>query len=144
MHKDKAMGKVIGLDYGSKRVGVAITDELRMIASPLQTIHSKDLLSFLKEKQEKDDIDELVLGLPKGLRGEDTDSTQQVLELKIHLERSFPEWKIHLIDERFTSKMASRAMVAGNVPKAKRAEKGMVDKISAAIILQSFLESTSN
>ena len=140
MQKEKVMGKIIGLDYGSKRVGIAITDELCMIASPMETVHSKDLLTFLKEINAKDSIDAVVLGLPKGLRGEDTDSTQQVLELKIHLERQFPNWEIHLIDERFTSKMAVNAMVAGNLPKAKRREKGMVDKISAAIILQSFLE----
>ena len=137
------MGKIIGLDYGSKRVGIAITDDLKIIASPLQTIHSKELLSFLKEKQQNDDIEALVIGLPKGLRGEDTDSTQQVLELKIHLERQFPDWNIHLVDERFTSKMAGQAMLSGNLPKSKRAEKGMVDKISASIILRSFLDSSS-
>lgn len=134
------MGKIIGLDFGTKRIGVAFSDELHMIATPVDTIPAKDLIDFLIMEEEEKEIDGVVLGFPIGLRGEYTNSTQQVLDLKKHLERKFPDWFIELEDERFTSKIAGMAMIEGNVPKLKRREKGMIDKISAAIILQSFLD----
>ena len=136
------MAKIVGIDFGSKRTGIAMSDELAMIASPLETIHTSELLSYLLEKK-KEGIDEVVMGLPKGLKGEDTDATRQVLDFEKHVKRSIPGMLIHLVDERFTSKLAMQAMVSGNVPKSKRREKGMIDKISAAIILQSFLDNRS-
>jgi putative Holliday junction resolvase len=132
--------KFLGIDFGTKRVGIAISDELAMIASPLETIHAKDLITYLKKMQEMERITDVVIGLPVGLRGEQTDATQQVLDLEKHIRRTFPELKVHMADERFTSKMAGRAMIEGNLSKSKRREKGMIDKISAAIILQSFLD----
>lgn len=134
------MGKIIGLDFGTKRVGIAFSDALHMIATPVETIHAKDLIEYLKEQNEEKEIDGLVLGLPKGLKGEPTNSTNQVLDLEKNLKRTFPNWFVHLEDERFTSKIARMALVQGNVPKEKRREKGLVDKVSAAIILQSFLD----
>ena len=134
------MGKVIGIDYGTKRIGIAISDELKMIASPLEFIHAAELIDYLKKKVNENSIDAFVLGLPRDLSGRETNATHQVLDLEKHLKKTFPEQEIHLIDERFTSKMASQAMITGNVPKNKRREKGMIDKISAAIILQSFLD----
>lgn len=135
------MPKFLALDYGTKRIGIAITDELAMIASPLETIHPTDLMEYLSKKIKNDKVTGIVMGLPKGLKGEDTDSTKQVQDLKKHLERTFPQVTIYLQDERYTSKMAMRTMVEGNLPKTKRKDKAMLDKISAAIILQSFLES---
>jgi putative Holliday junction resolvase len=134
------MGKIIGLDFGTKRIGVAISDALHMIATPVETIPAKDLIEYLKMQDEEIEVDGLVLGLPKGLDGKPTNSTQQVLDLEKHLKRTFPDWFVQLEDERFTSKIARMALVQGNMPKAKRREKGAIDKVSAAIILQSFLD----
>lgn len=138
------MPKFLALDYGTKRIGIAITDELAMIASPLETIHPDILTEYLSNKIKNEKVTGIVLGLPKGLKGEDTNSTKQVLDLKKHLERTFPLVTIHLQDERYTSKLASRTMVEGNLPKAKRRDKAMLDKISAAIILQAFLENRAH
>ncbi len=137
------MSKVIGFDYGSKRTGVAISDDLRMIASPMHTIHSSEIKDFLKKQIEENNVDEVVLGLPVGLKGEETNSTKQVEDLVKNLKKTFPEISVHTVDERFTSKLAGMAMIEGNVPKKKRREKGMIDKVSAAIILQSFLDQSS-
>jgi len=134
------LGKIIGIDFGTKRVGIALTDDLGMIASPIEAIHSSELTKYLKKQIEENNVTAIVLGLPKGLRGEDTDSTKQVLELQKHLQRTFKSTQLHMVNERFTSKIAKMAMVQGNVPKSKRSEKGMIDKISAALILQSFLD----
>lgn len=134
------MGCFLALDYGTKRIGLAISDDLGIIASPLDTIHPNDLIEFIKNLKAKKTLEAVVIGMPKGLRGEDTNSTQQVRDLKINLERTFKDLEFILEDERFTSKMASQAMIQGNLKKSKRREKGMLDKVSASIILQSFLD----
>jgi putative holliday junction resolvase len=134
------MGRIVAIDYGSKRVGVAVTDPLKIIATPLDTIHSKDIISFLKNYDQKENIESFVLGLPKKLDNSDTNNTQLVLNFEKSLKRNFPEKKIFLIDERFTSRMAVQTMVSGGMKKKDRQDKGNVDKISAVIILQSFLE----
>lgn len=140
------MGKILALDYGTKRVGLAITDDLQMIASPLETIHSATLIDYLKKLTSTDKIDAVVLGMPKGLKGEETNATRAVENLQKELKRKFPQLEIHLYDERFTSAMASMTLIQGGMKKSKRQEKGALDKVSAAIILQSFLDhrSTTN
>jgi putative Holliday junction resolvase len=134
------MGRIVAIDYGSKRVGVAVTDPLKIIATPLDTIHSKDIIAFLKKYDQKENIELFVLGLPKKLDNSDTNNTQLVLNFEKSLQKSFPDKKIYLIDERFTSKMALQTMISGGMKKKERQDKSNVDKISAVIILQSFLE----
>jgi putative holliday junction resolvase len=134
------MGRIVAIDYGSKRVGVAVTDPLKIIATPLDTIHSKDIITFLKKYDQKENIELFVLGLPKKLDNSDTNNTQLVLNFEKSLQKNFPDKKIYFIDERFTSKMALQTMISGGMKKKERQDKSNVDKISAVIILQSFLE----
>lgn len=133
------MGRLLAIDYGSKRVGIAVTDPLQLIASPLDTIHSKDIISFLKRYNEKEQVDSFIVGMPKNLNNEDTNATSLVKQFVKLLQKNFPEKLIHLVDERFTSKMALQTMIAGGTKKKDRAKKENLDKISATIILQSYL-----
>ena len=133
------MSKIIALDFGLKRTGVAITDELNIIALPLPTVESKVLMAFLKEIVAKEKIETLVLGLPKRLNNENTHITENVLLLKEALEKQFMLLKVILHDERFTSKMASAAMHTAGANKKQLKDKKLVDQVSATIILQSFL-----
>jgi putative Holliday junction resolvase len=134
------MGRIVAIDFGLKRTGLAMTDEMNIIASPLTTVESKNLMSFLKTLTEKNKIDTLVLGEPKRLNNEDTHITENVRLLKTALEKEFPALKIEMMDERFTSKMAFQSMIDSGMKKKQRQEKGTIDMISAAIILQSYLE----
>lgn len=135
------MGRILAIDYGRKRVGLAVTDPLQIIASPLETVHSKDVIQFLKDYDLAEGIESFVLGMPMNLNNQPTDATADAQQFERLLKKHFPEKAVYLQDERFTSKMAMAAMIAGGMKKKDRREKGNVDKISAAIILQSFLES---
>ena len=135
------MGRILAIDYGSKRVGLAVTDPLQIIASALDTVHSKDVIAYRKRYDEQEGIDSFVLGMPKKLDNTDTNATPLVRQFEQLLRKNFPEKPLYLHDERFTSKMALDAMIAGGSKKKDRREKGNIDKVSAAIILQSFLES---
>ena len=135
------MGRIIAIDYGTKRVGLATTDPLQIIASALDTIHAKDVLQFLKDYAQKEEVESFVLGMPTKLDGTDTNATPHVRQFHKQLKKHFPEKPVYLHDERFTSKMALDAMIAGGSKKKDRREKGNIDKISATIILQSYLES---
>lgn len=137
------MGRILGIDYGTKRVGLAATDALQIIASPLETVHAKDVLSYLKAYTQREPVEAFVLGMPKRLTGEATDATQHVVGFKRKLEKEFPGVPVHLVDERFTSKMAQQAMLAGGMKKKDRQNKANLDRLSATIILQSYLESRS-
>ena len=138
------MGRIIGLDYGTKRVGIAETDDLKIIASPLVTVHSKDVIQFIKDYILKHDVESVVIGHPKNLDATDTDATKLVNDFVKNLKKKIPALNIIMEDERFTSKMASKAMIAGGVKKSKRRVKGNLDKVSAALILQSYLTRQSN
>ena len=133
------MGRIVALDFGLKRTGIAMTDELQIIASPLTTVDSAELMVFLKDLVLKNKVDTIVLGEPKRLNNEDTHITQNVYMLKEALEKEFPLQKIELVDERFTSKMAMQSMIDGGLKKKQRQEKGALDSISATIILQSYM-----
>jgi putative Holliday junction resolvase len=132
-------GKIIALDFGLKRTGVAITDDLCIIASPLETIETASLSTYLSGIVAKERVHTIVIGEPKRLDGRDAHVTQNVYFLKEALQKQFPELKICLYDERFTSKMASQAILMSGLKKGKRKDKGLTDKVSAAIILQSYL-----
>ena len=133
------MARIISIDYGVKRVGLAVTDPLQIIATVLDMVEAKNVLVFLKNYCEKEEVEAFVLGLPMNLDTSDTHNTNHVLLFKLQLEKLFPNKPVHLLDERFTSKIAVRAMVAGGMKKKDRKIKGNVDKVSAVIILQDFM-----
>lgn len=133
------MGKIIAIDFGLKRTGLAITDDLNMFAFGLDTVDSKNLMDELKVLVEKEKVETIVLGLPKRLNNEDAHVTQNIYLLKEALEKQFIMMKVVLIDERFTSKMASQSMHTAGATKKQKKQKGLVDKVSATIILQSYL-----
>lgn len=135
------MPRVLAIDLGTKRTGLAVTDPLKMLANPLETIETSQLIEYIKTYSAKEEVDTLVLGLPIRLNGQDNEMTPKVMAMKSQLEKNFPDKKIELIDERFTSKMAMQSMIAmGSKKKDRREKSGNLDKVSAAIILQSYLE----
>jgi putative holliday junction resolvase len=133
------MGRLLSIDYGMKRTGIAVTDPNRIIATPLETVLTSDLISFLKKYTQAEAVDEFVVGMPKTMKNEDSAIAPQVRIFVAELEKIFPEKKINLADERFTSIIAQRALIAGGMKKKDRQIKGNVDKVSAAIILQDFM-----
>ena len=135
------MAKALGIDYGAKRVGVAISDSLQIIASSLTTIETKQFFLFLIELLQKEDIDRFVVGEPKNLDGTATDSTEMTENFVEKLSIKYPNIPIKRIDERFTSKIAKQSILDAGTKKSKRRDKRLVDKVSAAIILQSHLDS---
>ena len=138
------MARIIALDYGTKRVGVAVTDELQIIASGLTTVHSSELIQFLTAYILKEKVETIVVGEPKTLLNEATNSSHEIEKLIKNLIKKFPNQKIDKIDERFTSKLASQAIFLSGVKKKKRQEKGLVDEVSATIILQSYMQQQEN
>ena len=136
-----ATGRILAIDYGHKRVGLAVTDPLQLIASPLDTIHSQDVVKFVLDYHQRESLAAVVVGMPRTLLNEPTDSTSAVVGLLRRLRRELPLVPVHEIDERFTSRLAKQAMLAGGLGRKARQDKATVDKVSAALILQSFLES---
>jgi len=136
------MSKAIGIDFGLKRTGISVSDDLGIIATPLKTIASSDLMQFLKDLVLSENIETMILGFPLGLNGADTDITPNVRLLKLALEKEFPQLKIALFDERMTSKIAQKTLIQG-ASKKKRQQKGLIDQMSATIILQDYLNSIS-
>ncbi|MCF6184617.1 MAG: Holliday junction resolvase RuvX [Bacteroidales bacterium] len=134
------MGRILAIDYGRKRVGIAVTDPLKIIANGLTTVHSKDIFTFLKDYTVKEEVEIIVVGYPVNLRNEGSQSLQFINPFIKKLIKQFPDIKIETYDERFTSKMAKAAMIEGGLKKKDRQNKSLVDKISAVIILQSYLE----
>ncbi|PLK44116.1 Holliday junction resolvase RuvX [Emticicia sp. TH156] len=133
------MPRILAIDYGAKRTGLAVTDPLKMIASALETVPSGTLIDYLKKYTAAEEVEAFVVGMPKNLDGNDTHGTFYVNKLIEELKIQFPAMPVHLVDERFTSKMAVQTMIAGGMKKKDRQIKGNVDKISAVIILQSFM-----
>jgi len=135
------MGRILAIDYGTKRVGLAVTDPLQIIASALDTVHAKDVIQYLKDYDRTEGIEAFVLGMPTKLDGSPTNNTPHVKGFHKTLKKQFPEKPVYLHDERFTSKIALDAMIASGSKKKDRREKGNIDKVSATVILQSYLES---
>lgn len=134
------MGRILAIDYGGKRTGLAVTDPLQIIATALETVPSREVISYLKRYLQKETVDALVVGMPKKLDNTDTNATALVNRFLEQLAKEFPGMPIHTVDERFTSRMAFDAMLAGGMKKKDRRDKSNIDKISAVIILQSYLE----
>jgi putative Holliday junction resolvase len=137
------MARILAVDYGGKRSGIAVTDPLQIIATPLTTVPSHQLMTFLKDYFEKEEVDEVVFGMPSQLDGSDTDATQLVRNASKHFKKQFPQKPLFLHDEKFTSKMALESMIEAGSKRKDRREKGNIDKVSATIILQSYLASKS-
>lgn len=133
------MPQIVALDYGTKRTGIAVTDDLQLIASGLTTVATTDLISFLKKYAITNKIDAFVIGEPKRLHGEASEVEKHIQVFLEKLKVDFPTLKIHRLDERFTSKMAFQTMLDSGISKKKRQNKGLVDQISATLILQDFL-----
>ena len=135
------MGRIIAIDYGRKRTGLAVTDPLQMIANGLTTVSSGEVVHYLVNYVAKEVVDLFVVGLPKQMNNEPSENMKYVEAFVAHLKRAIPSIPIQYYDERFTSVMAHQAMLSGGLKKKKRQEKGLVDEISAVIILQAYLES---
>lgn len=137
------MPRLLAIDYGTKRCGIAVSDPLQIIANGLTTVHAKDLLTFLETYLQKEAVELIIVGEPKNLNGQATDATEYVNAFVKQLKKKFPTIKIARIDERFTSKMAFQTMVDAGLKKKARQNKELVDQISATIILQSYMESNA-
>jgi len=138
------MGRIIGIDYGLKRIGVAVTDPLQIFASPLITVSPAEFESFIEGFLKTDEVEAFVIGYPVQMNNKPSASVTYINPFIKKLKKTYPEIHIFLADERFTSQMAVRTMVEGGVKKKDRQDKSLVDKISASIILQSFLDNRSN
>ncbi len=134
------MGRILAIDYGKKRVGVAVTDPLQIIAQALETVETPKLMPFLKEYTAKNDVDAFVVGMPKQMDNTPSESYSFVEPFVARLKKEFPGTPVVMVDERFTSKMAFRIMIDAGVKKHDRRDKGTVDRISAVLILQTYLE----
>tara|TARA_B100000900_G_scaffold415743_1_gene446956 strand:- start:6233 stop:6643 length:411 start_codon:yes stop_codon:yes gene_type:complete len=133
------MAKALGIDYGTKRTGIAISDATQLIATCLDTIDTHKLDEYICKLINSENIDCFVVGYPVDLKNNNTDVTGHVKGFVKRLKNQYPNKKIYLIDERFTSKMAQKAIIESGINKRKRREKSLVDKISATIILQDYL-----
>lgn len=136
-----AMARIMAIDYGRKRTGIAVTDSLQMIANGLTTVPSGELVKFLQEYTTKESVELIVVGQPKQMNNEPSENMRYVQAFVTHLKRTLPQIPVEYYDERFTSVMAHKAMLEGGLRKKKRQEKALVDEISAVIILQAYLES---
>lgn len=137
------MGRILSLDIGRKRTGVAVTDPLKIIANGLTTIPTHTIFDFLTAYFEKENVELLVVGYPVQMNNTPSEAVTYVIPVLNRLKKVFPQLKVELVDERFTSKLAMQAMIDGGMKKKDRQNKATVDTISATIILQSYLESLS-
>ncbi len=134
------MDRIIGIDYGRKRVGVAVSDPLGIFASALDTVQSAKIIEYLKLYSEKENVVRFVVGYPINLDGRPSEAAKDIDIFLKHLAKAFPDIPVTLEDERFTSVLAHKAMIDGGMKKKDRMDKNSVDRISAAIILQSYLD----
>lgn len=132
--------RIMAFDYGTKRVGIAVTDPLQLIATALDTVHAKDVLAFVRAYLASEAVATFVVGMPRQLDGTDSESAQHVRGFVRSLRRTFPTIAVETIDERFTSKMASASIAQSGIGKKKRQDKSLVDRVAAVLILQSYLE----
>jgi putative Holliday junction resolvase len=137
------MSRILCIDYGKKRTGIAVTDPLQIIATGLTTVDSLELISFLKKYFLQEEVELIVIGEPKNLDDSDTHATPLVKQIIKRLEKEFPKIPIKKVDERFTSKMAKRAMLDMGMKKKDRRNKRTVDEIAATIMLQQYMEEKS-
>ena len=135
------MGRILSIDYGTKRTGLAVTDPLRIIASALTTVETKQLEKFLADYFSKNDVDIIVLGKPTQMNGQPSETMRYIEPLAGRLRHAYPDKQVVFYDERFTSVLAHRTMLESGIGKQARRDKALVDRISATIILQSYMDS---
>jgi putative holliday junction resolvase len=134
------MSRILAIDYGTKRTGIAVTDPSRIIATGLTTVHSSELIRFLTDYCKKEDVEFFVVGEPRQMSNEPSAITPQIEQFIRQLKKSFPDKRVERMDERFTSKLAMQALISSGVKKSERRNKELIDVTSATIILQSYLE----
>jgi len=134
------MGQIIAIDYGKARCGVAATDDMKIIASGLDTVETRFLMDFFKKYTVENNVEAIVVGLPVDLKGNISEVETDILGFIENFKKEFPQIEVHRLDERFTSKMASFFISQSGKSKKQRQQKGLIDKVSATIILQNFLE----
>ncbi len=133
------MSRIIAIDYGKKRTGLAITDPLKLIASGLQTVETDKIFVFLKDYFSKEKVETALVGEPKQMDGTPSESTEMIEKFVEKFKTEFPDIKLERVDERFTSKMASRTLIDSGLKKKKRQDKALLDEVSATIMLQDYL-----
>jgi putative holliday junction resolvase len=136
----RLMGRIMAIDFGSKRVGIAVTDEMQIIATPLTTVHSKDIFTFLHEYVSREKVDIIVVGEPKQMNNTPSEAVLVIEPFVKRLRKEFPVTSVERIDERFTSKMATISIRESGVNRKRRHDKSLVDTVSATLILQSYME----
>jgi len=140
----KRLGRIIALDYGRKRTGIAATDPMQLIANSITTVASTEVIKFLLNYTFKETVDAFVVGYPRQMNNQLSESVKYIDPFIVQLKKTFPGKDVILMDERFTSKIAFQTMIMGGVKKKDRQNKAMIDSISATIILQSYLEQRKN
>ena len=135
------MGRILAIDYGTKRTGLAVTDPLRIIANALDTVETKQLERYLADNFAKNDVDIIVVGKPSQMNGQPSETMRYIEPLVGRLRHAYPNKQVVMYDERFTSVMAHRTMLESGIGKMARRDKALVDRISATIILQSYMDS---
>ncbi len=135
------MGRLLAIDYGARRTGLAVTDPTRIIANGLTTVNTKDLWTFLTDYVKREKVDSIVIGMPVQMSGKASDNQSNIVPFINRWRKNFPEIPIEPFDERFTSVLAHRTMIESGIGKMARRNKALVDEISATIILQSYMES---
>ena len=138
------MGRLLAIDYGKKRTGIAVSDPLQIIANGLTTVETSRLFDFLHDYLQKEEVSTIVVGLPKQMNNELSENIRRIEPFVNRLRKLYPNLQIEYFDERFTSKMAHQSMIDGGLKKKDRQNKALVDEISATIILQSYLENKFN
>ena len=142
--QSEIMGRILAIDYGKRRCGLAVTDPLRIVATALATVDTPKLQDYLKDYMSRETVDEIVVGLPTTMRGEPSDSMRYITPALGRLRKAFPDMRFTMWDERFTSTLAHRAMLDAGYKKSDRQDKGAIDRMAAVIILNSYLGSISN
>lgn len=140
MENTDILGRIVAIDYGQKRVGLAVTDELQIIATALDTVHVKDIFDYLQKYVQQEKVDKFVVGHPLNLDNSASDSQIFTEPFVRKLKKQFPQIPVFRVDERFTSKMAKDVILNSGIGKMARQDKSLVDKVSAAIMLQSFMQ----
>ena len=138
------MGRILGIDYGRKRTGVAVTDSLKIVAGNLATVPTHTLMQFIKDYIAREQVERIVIGQPTQLNGEPSESMRYITPFVNRLRKELPEMPVVMYDERFTSTIAHQAMIDGGMKKSDRRDKSRVDSIAATIILNDYLQSIFN
>ncbi len=135
------MSRILAIDYGRKRTGIAVTDPMQIIANGLTTVPTGELMDFLLDYMKREKVERIIIGHPKQMNNQDSESMKYIVPFVNRLKKVLPDVPLEMVDERFTSVLAHQAMLAGGLKKKDRQNKALVDEISATIILQSYLES---